>query len=468
MQPDAGRLTRVAWREIFPWLLLFRTFRLAIDSRKLALATLAVALTAAGWSGLGWVFSAPREDDPHLAAGIDAYGDWPWNTSAAGGEHLADEGIAPWHMGAAAERDSDRLRRAWDGGADWRIDNPFLDPWRRLGDPFRQLFASRLSVPVGMAYYACAGLWALVVWSWFGGAIVRIAAVEMAREDRLSIKSSVRHVRAKWRAHVAAPLLPLVGVLIGVVLMLPLGLAMRLDAGLLLVGLLWPLALLGGLVMTIFLVGLVFGWPLMWAAIGVEGRDSWDALSRAYAYVYQRPIEYLFYAAISLLLGALGWLFVSFFASAVIYLALWSASWGSGADRLEEVRLAVPAEVPPLEWPIAAAGTVDGEAGFARQTGAALVAAWSALVRLVALGFAYSYFWTAVTAIYLLLRRDADGTPLDEVHFDEQEQTLDLPPLPSDAAGVAMAPEDAAAEGLSSSGTPDEQVRPDPAGGAGQ
>ena len=83
--------------------------------------------------------------------------------------------------------------------------------------------------------------------------------------------------------------------------------------------------------MALLLLGLIFGWPLMWATISTEGTDSFDALSRTYAYVFQRPLRYLFYAVVAALLGWLGWLLVENFAAAVVWLALWAASWGSGA-----------------------------------------------------------------------------------------------------------------------------------------
>ena len=50
--------------------------------------------------------------------------------------------------------------------------------------------------------------------------------------------------------------------------------------------------------MALLLLGLAFGWPLMWATISTEGTDSFDALSRSYAYVFQRPLRYLFYVVV--------------------------------------------------------------------------------------------------------------------------------------------------------------------------
>ncbi|HEV3023421.1 MAG TPA: hypothetical protein VGX76_13190, partial [Pirellulales bacterium] len=71
--------------------------------------------------------------------------------------------------------------------------------------------------------------------------------------------------------------------------------------------------------------------------------------------------------------------------------------------------------------------------------GAGAIGFWSGCVRWIALGFVYSYFWTASTAIYLLLRRDEDGTEFDDVHLDAQA-AHDLPALEKDSAGVPLAP----------------------------
>ena len=40
MTDERGVLRRIAWRELFPWLIIFRTFRLAISPTLLLVATL--------------------------------------------------------------------------------------------------------------------------------------------------------------------------------------------------------------------------------------------------------------------------------------------------------------------------------------------------------------------------------------------------------------------------------------------
>jgi hypothetical protein len=45
---------------------------------------------------------------------------------------------------------------------------------------------------------------------------------------------------------------------------------------------------------------------------------------------------------------------------------------------------------------------------------------WVTLVFLMVIGFSYSYFWTAATQIYLLMRKRVDETETDEVYVEEE------------------------------------------------
>jgi len=212
----------------------------------------------------------------------------------------------------------------------------------------------------------------------------------------------------------------LLGVLVATVPMLCIGVLLRSPVSLWIAAVLWPVLLLGGLMMAILLLGLLFGWPLMWATISSEGTDSFDALSRAYAYVFQRPLNYLFYALVAGGFGILGWLLVSNFAAAVVHLTYWAASWGSGQPGIEAI--------------------LSGD----ESLGAAVIRFWADCVKLLAVGFLYSYFWTASTAVYFLLRRDVDATEMDEVWMPDQgEGTYDLPSIGTDERGAPVAEDDA-------------------------
>jgi len=98
-------------------------------------------------------------------------------------------------------------------------------------------------------------------------------------------------------------------------------------AGPIIAGLLFILALLGGLVMTLVLVGLLGGLNLMYPTIGVEGSDSFDAISRSFSYVFARPWLMLWYTLVSLVYGALCFLFVRFFIFMVLKLTWFFVGW---------------------------------------------------------------------------------------------------------------------------------------------
>ena len=193
-----------------------------------------------------------------------------------------------------------------------------------------------------------------------------------------------------------------------------LGLLLRRDVGVLLVGLVWPLALLAGLVMALLLLGLGFGWPLMWATISTEGTDSFDALSRTYAYVFQRPLRYLFYVLVAGVIGWLGWLLVQTFAGAVISLSFWAAGWGTAAFGSTNSDSVLPGRRHSLgrqqDHPVL---------GLLRRRAGHRLLLWILLDRLV--------------GHLLAVARDVDATETDEVFLDadKSEPEHGLPTLGS-------------------------------------
>ncbi len=403
LEQDNGTLRTVAWSEICPWLGIFRTFRLAISFRVLLLAAVAILLTLIGWAIFGSIFSV----GPEASRWMRPHEGCPW---LAIEEAVPDSPALPdLRNPMAADRLAPTTR--------WVLD-PFFGAWAYLSRPAWEVFNPELNI-TGLACSVLCGLWSLAIWAFFGGAITRIAAVKLTCDERIGSAAALRHAFSKWPAYFAAPLFPLLGVLLAALPVWFLGLLLRANVGVLLAALIWPLALVAGLLMAVLLLGLIFGWPLMWATISTEGTDSFDALSRSYAYVFQRPLHYLFYALVAAVLGALGWLLVSNFAAGVVSLSYWAASWGSGT-----------AQVMP-------GGDELTGIGYA---GAVLIRFWAGCVKLLAVGYIYGYFWTASTAIYLLLRHDVDATEMDEVFLDEDksEQDYGLPPLETDEAGAPV------------------------------
>jgi len=408
----------VLWRERLPWLIIVRAFRPAVSARMLLFAAAGLVVMIAGWR-MCWLMFA-NSPDP-LIAGIKknsaateiyetekgerqiVWPAWPWEKIPYRYLGREREGVIDNALG-----DTDHRIFGFDGGAvTGRV-------WQ-ITLPFQFIFYGEIGW-TGLAFCLLCGLWSLAVWALFGGAMTRSVAMQLTRQETIPWGQARNFAMRHWLSYFTAPLYPLLGVFLLAIPVAFLGLIAQIDIGALLAAVLWPLALLAGLLMAMLLLGLFFGWPLMWGTVSVEANDAFDALSRSYAYVYQRPLNYLFYALVAAVIGVLGYLLVGYFAEGVIHLTNWAASWGAGNSRTEMLtKMAI--ESGPGYYAVL------------------LIALWTALVRLIAAGFAISYLWSAATAIYLLLRRDVDSAEMDEIQLEQEEQ-FGLPPLTTDEQGV--------------------------------
>ncbi len=411
---DRGTVRAVAWWEVFPWLNLLRAFRLAIGFRVLLLSAVAILLTVAGWKLVALAFS--QETLPEYSS-VSC----PW-TSLSGmvPDRPSLLGVLPDRPVTATAGAEPASARP---GSKPALPQPRVEPmthvWRFLSNPALSSFQVETGLPRLAGMLLC-GLWGLAVWALFGGAITRILAVQIAAEERVSWGAVVHHATSKWLSYFGAPLFPIIGILLAALPVCLFGLLLRASIGVFLVGLAWPVFLVCGLIMALLLLGLIFGWPLMWATISSEGTDSFDALSRSYAYVFQRPLNYLLYVIVAALVGSVGWLLVSEFAAGIVGLTYWAASWGSGLKPIEDIL------------------SYNPDLGVMGKIGAWFIHFWAGCVKLLAVGFLYSYFWSSTSIIYFLLRRDVDATEMDEVYLEEEEQTYGLPPLKTDESGAPV------------------------------
>jgi len=170
----------------------------------------------------------------------------------------------------------------------------------------------------GFFLFYCLG--ALGIWALLGGAIARMSALHATRGKRLSILESIGFAKSQWVWFVLAPMIPLA--LAGMIALVPA------ISGLILFnppvlniagGLVFPLLLICGAVVTVMLVLLAAGGPMLYPAIAVEKTDAFDAISRAFGYILNRPWRWLFYNLITFVYGALTYLLVSM----VLFLTLW-------------------------------------------------------------------------------------------------------------------------------------------------
>lgn len=312
-------------------------------------------------------------------------------------------------------------------------------------------------------------LWTIATWSFFGGAITRMAAVQVARPtERVSLTEAIRFSVSRYRAFVAAQLLPfafLAGIALILVIFGFFEILIPVLGDILIAGLGFPLVLLMGLIMAVVLIGLV-GWPLMFATISTEGSDSFDAISRSYSYVFQAPWQYLWYGFLALVYGAVLVFFVGLMGSLMVYLGKWGMSTAPVTWELREPSYLFRFAPTSYGWRdlllhqspyvtteemIQTTGKVTPtyvlqkdyvkQLQFYNDAGSSLVAFWIYLLFLMIIGFGYSFFWTASAIIYLLMRRKVDDTEMDEVHLEEDEvETPYTPPATAPAPAAAGKP----------------------------
>jgi len=284
-----------------------------------------------------------------------------------------------------------------------------------------------------------------IIWAIFGGAISRIAAVHVARDEKLSLSAALKFSTSKFLSFIFAPIIPLVIVVVlGVVVMIG-GLLGNIPAiGPILMGIFFFLALAAGFVMTLVLLGTGGGFNLMYPTIAVEGSDSFDAISRSFSYVYARPWRMLFYTLVAIFYGALCYLFVRFFIT--LMLTLTHRFVGAGmmvnvdGDR-------VPIDVWNTMWPPPGSSNVftyhidTMTLGPMQSFGAFLISIWVYLAVGMLGAFFISFYFSANTIIYYLMRREVDATELDDVYLEQTEEDFgDAPAAPAATATGATAP----------------------------
>jgi hypothetical protein len=419
------QLRDVAWSELFRWLLLLRAVRIALMARVLVLGAAGLIFTTLGWWGIDYLFSASTDPVIHGEVWQRTVSDWLWNTS-------------PEFSILTSARSADALFMHVATG----LAEAPVSLWLFLTRPFINLFDGNLT-PIGFLYFALCGIWELLVWGLFGGAIARIAALKFTRDEAPDLPGALRHAANKLTSYSMAPLLALGGAAVFGVQLVVLGLIMRLDFLAMVAGFAWPFVLLLGLLMAILLIGALAGWPLMWATVGVEGTDAFDALSRSYAYTYQKPLRLLWYALLAFVLAAVSMFIVKLFATSAIALGNWSVSWGLDEPTYREIVSLRPVVDPSAAPPPSPTGTL----GLAVEA----IRFWKSLLGALAAGYQAGFLFVAAVGVYLLLRKDIDGAEMDEVYV-EDEPEFGMPPLadehvtgvPEVQADLAAMPENSA------------------------
>jgi len=265
----------------------------------------------------------------------------------------------------------------------------------------------------------------LAAMSLAGGAICRIAAVQFAGGDRPGLTAAVRFSVGKFTSFFTAPITPILVILIAGALIMLLGLWGNIPVvGELSVGLLLPFLLAAAAVIAVIAIGTLAGLSLMFPSIAYEDSDCFDAISRSFSYVYARPWRTGFYMVVAFVYGAICYLFVRFFA----FLLLWITYGFLQVGFMQHnAKLHVIWREPTFDdfLGVSTAAPRDWSTGIA----AFLVYFWVLIVVGLVVSFVISFYFSASTILYALLRKRVDLIPLEDVCT-----------YPEEAAAEALAP----------------------------
>ena len=271
-------------------------------------------------------------------------------------------------------------------------------------------------------YCVIFGIVMLCLVSIFGGAICRIAALQFSRGEKPEITEAMRFSRRKFMNFAGTPLVPAVIIAIAAAIIFLIGLLSNIPLGLgeLITAILIPVVLACGAVIAVVLAGTIAGLNLMFPAVAYDGSDGLEAVSRSFNYVLVRPWRLGLYTVSAIVYGAICYAFVRLFA----FLVLWSGYQVLRMGAALDSAGGLPDKVAAI-WaePSFSQLAVYSSAAASRSESAAAVLVY--LIVLVVVGlvvsFIISFYFSASTVIYALLRHMVDNTPIEEVYTEPDE-----------------------------------------------
>ena len=303
---------------------------------------------------------------------------------------------------------------------------PSDDPPGLLYQVLRSVHGFKWLIKEHWVYATIYLMGAMAICAVFGGAVNRMAAIQYAREEKISIKQSLRFSTGKFFSFFTAPLLPICIIMIlGLLLFLGALLVNIPFVGPIIVGVLFGVAILLGLAIAFLMMGLVGGVALMYPTIAAEGSDSFDAISRSFSYVFSKPWRATFYGLVALFYGVITYLFVRLFALVALSATHLFVQYGvfrSGSGSLLSpnansidamwTKPTFYSLLGPFSWDVMGPGELIG---------AKILWIWVFLVAAFVMAYLISFAASSSTIIYFLLRRKVDATDLDDVYVDEEE-----------------------------------------------
>jgi hypothetical protein len=274
-----------------------------------------------------------------------------------------------------------------------------------------------------------------------GGALCRIAALQFARGEKPGLTEALRFSTKRFVSFFTAPLAPFGIIAFIAVFIVLLGLLGNVPrVGEIIMGIGMPLALIAGALIAVILIGAAAGFNLMFPAVAYAGSDCFDAISRAFSYVYARPWRMGLFTVIAAVYGSICYMFIRFFA----FLSLWITHWflqiivwvrnGAGnVNKLDAI------------WPEPQFGALFGfskpmATNWTEAVAVFLVHLFVLVMVGLVVSFIISFYFSASTIIYSLMRTKVDNTAREDIYMDFDEADVEFAETKPEPQQEAPAP----------------------------
>lgn len=162
----------------------------------------------------------------------------------------------------------------------------------------------------------------------------------------------------------------------------------------------------------------------MYGAIAYENTDTFDAVSRTYNYVFARPWRLGFYTVIAAFYGGICYLFARLFGYVMLVMSRWFLQlsvWTHGGKGQQFGKLDVIWPRPEYfnYWGIG----IDLSKRVTESASSAIVYLEILIISGIVIAFAMSFYFSAGTIIYCLLRNKADNIPLDRLYMATESES---------------------------------------------
>ena len=165
----------------------------------------------------------------------------------------------------------------------------------------------------------------------------------------------------------------------------------------------------------------------MFPVIAFEGSDSFDSASRSFSYIFAKPWRILFYDFIAFIYGLACYLFVRFFAFLLLFITrtfLKISIFADNSDKSANILTALWPDLSFTNFSCFSTPNVSPDSSWSESIAATLVLINLLIISGLVLSFLISFFFTANTVIYALIRKQVDGAEISEIYMRTDDKIV--------------------------------------------